>query len=272
MSSNKTLAIMAVGFILVGCGGYNTGLEEGATNEAEEAVGSDNGLKQINGLPSVNGLWSSNGLGDLNGLPSVNGLQSTDGLGPANGLSADIDWLEAPEARATTGYLVKCALSSEQSITKKYNGGEVITFTGELGVAPEWLDGACNNDCQERVSACLLAHLNTTGVHVPIFLVGSAEAFPSIGPSLDMDNFPRQEAAFYGNLFISPPVAYQCEGGQMLPNFIDGRAGSPGDKQYADTGRCVNVCNEFYGIHNGDEPDGFAACQGFRNVLTVYTQ
>jgi hypothetical protein len=138
-------------------------------------------------------------------------------------------------------------------------------------VAPEWESGACDQDCQEAISACMLAHLNTTGNHVPIFLVGATSHFPSVGPALD-GGFPNQESAFYGNLFISPPVASYCEGNNLAGHVIEGRAGSSGTKQYTNslaTADCARSCTAFAAPN---ETAGYQSCGGHGHVLTVYIQ
>ena len=86
-----------------------------------------------------------------NGLSSINGLISADG-------------------QKTLSYIVRCALPAGHTITMKDLSGNPIPFAGQLGMVPSWEYGACNKDCQEIISACVLAHVNTAGIHVPLFL------------------------------------------------------------------------------------------------------
>jgi hypothetical protein len=172
------------------------------------------------------------------------------------------------DGRKTVEYLVRCALPAGRSVSKYDENSILHTYPGLLGVAPEWETSVCDTACQERLSACMLAHLNTTGISVPIYLVGSDEEFPSIGPALD-DEFPKQESAFYGNIFISPPVAGYCEGEDLAGNVIAGRAGSSGTKQYTNllsTAGCSGSCTTLA------EGSGYASCGGYSRVLTVYIQ
>ena len=46
--------------------------------------------------------------------------------------------------------------------------GNSISFPGQIGMAPEWETGACSTNCQENITACLLAHVNTTGQHIAL--------------------------------------------------------------------------------------------------------
>ena len=88
---------------------------------------------------------------------------------------------------------MRCALPATTSITKGS-----YTFQGLLGLAPQWQNGACDTNCQEAVSACLLAHVNTAGLHIPLWIVAQN---PIVGWGQDPE-FPNQEAAFFGNVFM----------------------------------------------------------------------
>jgi hypothetical protein len=98
--------------------------------------------------------------------------------------------------RRTVAYIVKCALSSNDSLVKQDQNGASYTFPGGIGLCPSWKDSgiATNGSCQERVSACLMAHVNTSGVHVPIWLDSAAS---TIGWGIDKTNFPFQEGSFF---------------------------------------------------------------------------
>ena len=43
----------------------------------------------------------------------------------------------------------------------------------------------------------MMAHVNTAGVHIPIWLTSEA---PQIGWGLDLVNYPKQEGTFFGNI------------------------------------------------------------------------
>ena len=80
------------------------------------------------------------------------------------------------------------------------------------------------------MTACLEAHVNTAGIHVPLWIVS---ANPYVGWGLD-PNYPNQEASFFGNIFqlgahgapstVAP--AYYCAGPQVQLNPPPGRLGS----------------------------------------------
>ena len=105
-----------------------------APNGASESeLASNNGLAMINGLSLTNGL-SGNGLSG-NGL-SGNGL-SGNGLllNPlaSTGLASNTGLMTTASGRTTVAYLVKCALPSGHSITKKDQNGVSYTFPGAIG-------------------------------------------------------------------------------------------------------------------------------------------
>ena len=83
--------------------------------------------------------------------------------------------------------------------------------------------GICDVDCQEKMSAALLAHVNNSGLHVGIWLVGPDNGI-GWGSS---PNFPFQEAAYFGNLFGSNMPGNYCAGKNMGAGDSKGRLGSP---------------------------------------------
>ena len=115
--------------------------------------------------------------------------------------------MNSTDGRTTMTYIVRCALASGKTITAKDSGGTSYSFAGGIGVAPEWETGTCGTVCQERMSACLLAHVNTSGVHIPIWLDGEG----AIGWGQNA-SYPYQEGSFFGNIFVSPPKGYFCDG------------------------------------------------------------
>src|SRR5579862_5178263 len=144
-----------------------------ATSTSSDLVLTVNGLAVINGLTTTNGLssngLSSNGLSS-NGLSS-NGLATINGLSTQAGLSSTVGLMTTPSGRTTVQYLVRCALPLGDAITKQDQTGASYVFPGQLGLAPGWKNGSCDTSCQQAMSACLLAHVNTSGVHIPLWLV-----------------------------------------------------------------------------------------------------
>src|SRR6185436_12394159 len=136
---------------------------------------------------------------------SVNGLSATDGL------------MATAEGRALVSYLVKCALPAGDTLVKG-----AYSFAGQLGLAPEWKNGACGTSCEESISACVMAHVNTTGNHYPLWLIGPQS---SLGWGRN-NSTPFIEAAFFGNIFVSPLRAYYCNGPDWERVPVMGRIGA----------------------------------------------
>jgi hypothetical protein len=107
---------------------------------------------------------------------------------------------------------VECALPAGASITKQV-GDQALVFDGAIGLAPEWEDDACDEDCQEWVSACLLARTNVSGQTVSIWMRAD---HPAIGEGANA-LFPTHEASFFGNLFADPPSRRYCQGTVVGP-------------------------------------------------------
>jgi hypothetical protein len=221
-----------------------------------------NGLSLTNGL-SGNGL-SGNGLSG-NGL-SGNGLL----MNPLKtGILSTGSMMNTTDGRTTMGYIVRCALASGKTITAKDSGGTSYSFPGQIGVAPEWETGTCGTTCQERMSACLLAHVNTSGVHIPIWLDGEG----AIGWGQNT-SYPYQEGSFFGNIFVNPPKGYFCNGKDFDSGTVPGRLGAgqwfaPYYDPFGTPGPCAASCTPSSAKTNG-VADGFASCYGYTHVVTVW--
>jgi len=137
----------------------------------------------------------------VSGIDVAYALSSSQGMSEVGGILSD------PALHGTAEYLVECALPSEHSITKTV-GGVDYTFEGDIGLAPEWENGPCDQDCQEWVTACLLARTNVSAVAVPIWMQAD---HPAIGFGLPPDDVIH-EASWYGNLFVDGTEQFLCKG------------------------------------------------------------
>ncbi|MDY7231171.1 hypothetical protein [Hyalangium rubrum] len=151
----------------------------------------------VNGL-SVNGL-SVNGL-SVNGL-SVNGLAT----------STFVSWFEAnaPAHDEVMRYLVRCAVPAGEVRTyTSSTTGLTYAWQGGLGVAPAWAQGTPATVAEQQVvSACLAAHVNTYGYHIPISITGLKGNAQPLSFSKDEDRaYVIREACFFGNLFTGEGI------------------------------------------------------------------
>jgi hypothetical protein len=259
--SSRCFPILSVGFAAVMsalAAGCTEMPEDAATANDPEELLSDNGLKAINGMKVHNGLSSGNGLSLGAGLKSAAGLSSTTGL------------MTSVDGRTTVSYLVRCALPAGRSVTKADQNGKLYTFAGQIGVGPEWETGVCGPSCERWVSACMLALVNTTGDHYPLWLVAQN---PAIGWGLD-PSFPFQEGTFFGDIFTSPPYAYYCGGRDFGVSPVPGRIGSvqtapPYSNAFGTGGSCLPICTPADYPHHGE---GVKACAGWNEVVTVWHQ
>ena len=108
--------------------------------------------------------------------------------------------LHDPGGRQLLEYIVRCALKPTEKVqlTDKITG-QTTEFQGNIGLYPSWSSTRCGRECQELISACLLAHVNAFGVKAEISLSGPGRE----RTISERDIFPIREAAFYGNLFGS---------------------------------------------------------------------
>lgn len=249
------------------------------------AVESANGLTLVNGLTGVNGYYGANGISFINGLSMLNGLTGvngavtgnglamTNGLTMTNGLSESRGLMTTDPGRKTIAYLVKCALPANDALVKRDQYGTTFTFLGGLGLCPQWKTSgiATNRSCQNMVSGCMMAHINTSGVHVPLWITSES---PSIGWGTS-PSYPKQEGTFFGNILMTGnltsiampgvmgPVAYFCEGAGITAGVVAGRLTSgannvPYKNPYGSNVRCVNGQTVAGPTSPGQSaPDGF---------------
>jgi hypothetical protein len=109
-----------------------------------------------------------------------------------------------------------------------------------------------------------MAHVNTTGRHIALWL----DSPVTIGYGRS-NAYPMQEGAFFGNIFITPPQAYYCNGydydrGPAAGRIGANQSGSPYWDPFSGAGLCKDNCSVVgYG-------DAFGSCGGNNNVVTVY--
>jgi hypothetical protein len=150
------------------------------------------------------GDWIINGLSE----PMVSGVDPAFALDSAQGLGEE-GWLAEgdEDGEKVIRYLVQCALDESQSVTVEGALGAYL-FEGQVGLAPEWRTGPCDESCQRWVSACMLARTNETGAEVTLFVQG---AHPSLGFGSD-PAFPLYEGTYFGNVFVDPAAMFACRG------------------------------------------------------------
>ncbi len=153
--------------------------------------------------PTGGGGFINNGLHD----PEVGGFDPDYALATNWGLKGSK--LNDAARLATARYVVECALPEGESVVKSVSG-TAVELEGALGLAPEWLDSACDQDCQEWVSACVLARTNVSGETLALWLTAD---HPELGIATN-PSFSHYEASFFGNLFAGPEQAYVCPAGQ----------------------------------------------------------
>ena len=234
------------------------------------ALTSENGLshrqrsRDANGLSTVNGLSITNGLATVNGLSTTNGLMTTAG-GPQPGrvhrpLRPAGDRVDHQEGSVRQELHVPRACSAWR---------------------PQWQNGACDTNCQENVSACLLAHINTAGIHVPLWIVSSApggrlgpgSGVPEPGGELLRQRVRARRARHRPDqgadvLLHGREVQRQPARG---PHRLD--ADEPALRQSVRQHHAS--CSGASRCAAADYPyqaDGFKACNGWNNVVTVWRQ
>jgi hypothetical protein len=117
----------------------------------------------------------------------------------------------------------------------------------------------------------MLAHVNTAGEQLSLWVVADERRQPQIGWGLD-PAFPHQEGAYFGNLFHRPLAMHYCAGRDVDANPVPGRIGWGGDVRpylnpWGADAACASHCVPAAG-ELGDS--GFVACHGYDAVFTVW--
>ncbi len=179
--------------------------------------------------------------GPFDALPTA--ALSTEGLTDNAALRSVLD--ANPEAAHVFQYLVECALPEGASFVLPV-AGEDRTFSGSMGLAPEWATGVCDVTCQRWVSACLFARTNAFGLPVGLYFSGphpslAAQTSKDGGPAAN--GFPLREGAFYGNMFGDLARRFDCRGDGYDPLFVTvRRCSQPGSAcGAAHVGTCGDV-------------------------------
>jgi hypothetical protein len=218
-SLNAVVSVLCIALAVGGCAISEQNAEQPSDlDQSESELNASNGMA-FNGLSwnglAFNGLafngLSWNGLA-FNGL-AFNGLafngMTFNGM-TFNGMTYNgmtYNGLDHPVVNSLTSYLVQCALPAGDSVSYTIDDRN-YTFSGQIGLAPEWKTGSCGPDCQRWMTACLLSRLNKLGEHVEISIRGDHPAL-AVVPHEQRD-FRTREATYYGNLFEGPDRIYAC--------------------------------------------------------------
>jgi len=165
---------------------------------------------------------------------------------------------------------VKCALAAGDTLVKQDDHGNNFTFKGSLGLAPEYKAGGCTKDCTEMLSSCLMAHINTSGVHIPLWMTAP---MASIGWG-QSPSYITQEGTFFGQIFVTNASnnidGYYCNGASVSADVVPGRLGAnqgtvPYANAYPTSGGLCNVSGhcKMHALTSGETlSDGAESCVG----------
>jgi hypothetical protein len=172
-------------------------------------------------------------------------------------------------------YAVQCGLGSDKSVTFKN-----MTYTGAVGLAPDWDTRGLNTDERRWVTACMVQRLNVAGLTVPILLEGDHS--PLYENTAQDATYWYQESTAFGDLFSSTApltgltpafTAYFCgetnnaasgsciDVSSLLNLRVCDNAGILCGMQYI--GKCSDVCTA-----NGP----YWNCQNVSQTIRVQTQ
>jgi hypothetical protein len=120
--------------------------------------------------------------------------------------------LSSEDGREVFSFIVSCALPADVILSADVDG-TTFEFSGEMGLAPQWLSAPLTTEGQGWISACIFARVNTRDVALPISLRGSNLALATNAD--ERAGWSVEEGAFYGNLFtpLDQPILWiACRG------------------------------------------------------------
>jgi len=153
-------------------------------------------VQALNGMRD--GAWAQafNGIQDGSRTQALNGLKDQARSGSSNDPLAS--WITSDPALQSerlelAHYVVQCAMPPGDDRTVTVDG-KTHTFRGVFGLLPVWASGEPMTNAENQVlAACLGAHVNPLGVHVPISIRGPGVRVDPGEPEL----FPVREGAFF---------------------------------------------------------------------------
>jgi len=244
--------------------------DESASDNAAMAI--ENGVSSLNGVTTINGMSITNGVNTGNGVSTFNGINTTNGISTTNGL------MTTAMGRRTVQYIASCALDSSQTLSKQDQYGHPYNYPGAVGLAPGWYNNGITVADEANVSACLMARINSAGMHVPLWMDASQG---SIGWGYD-PNYPNQEGSYFGNVMRTDTDglvhAFFCNGRDYLKGIVPGRLGADDTSSmyqnpFGTNALCDNNCKY---PHSSTKPDGtsvvdgYGSCNGVANPITVF--
>jgi hypothetical protein len=186
------------------------------------------------------------------------------------------DLLATADGREVLTYLVSCALPTGTNLIASDN----TEFDGEIGVAPQWLDGQLDPDGQRWVSACVFARVSDLDVAIPISMRGPNDALQASAD--EVANWTIQQGAFYGLLFTgdsaSGPEWLACSGADAAEaETVDRICASPDPANpgftkcgFVYTGACRDASRHDHGHHYGQGETNTSACRDFNSKGTYF--
>ena len=197
-------SLFLAALLLVGCSGA-----PGSQEDPEGEIGiAASDLVSVNAL-NMNAL-NMNAL-NMNAL-NMNALNMSS-LSPINLAAIQAPTAVGELARQLLKYTVSCALDETQLFSFSWTDAASVvhseTYWGLLGLATKWSTKPLSASGQEWVSACLISRVNWYEAPVTISARGGISGLSVTGP-LELIGYPREEGAFWGNLYEATPYAYSC--------------------------------------------------------------
>lgn len=142
--------------------------------------------------------------------------------------------LRDPKAMAMMEELVECALDQETTVTARdREGNQIGQWRGDMGLCQRWHKDGLNKseECQEIVTACVMARVNALGKSIPLSLRSKPDILPlrdQVATEMHFREGPPAEDPSEG--WLIPSFSTQCPG--LDCNWSPARVGTcaPGEE------------------------------------------
>ena len=192
--------------LLLAAGCVSTEEEDGIVEDAEQELASSNAL--------VPNAINPNAINPNALDPSALGASplSLASIGSSSLAAIQDPGSAGNMSRQFLRYAVSCAFNPTQSFafswTDEKGAVRNEVYWGDLGFAPGWATQKLDVMGQEWVTACLAARTNWYGTSV---LISMRSVMASTRASAaEIDAYPHEEGAFWGNLFAAKPFVRSC--------------------------------------------------------------
>ncbi|HEU0036727.1 MAG TPA: hypothetical protein VFQ53_39210 [Kofleriaceae bacterium] len=165
---------------------------------------------------------------------------------------ANLDQMNSTlEGQRSLPYVIGCALPTGTTVTTQHwdailNRWVTDTYSGEIGLAPNWQTTAMTQAVQRFVTACVMSRTNNNSTTMTISIRGGSTQLAVT--SQEATDYWLQEGAFFGNAFQGKDYYFGACKGSGNTTATGRDCAKPGNLSgdtpcgYKYAGLCADIC------------------------------